>query len=121
MKTVKKVGDSVKALCPEARGQGCLDQKSAHDIVCGLNHALCLVVLWGSIRTRHTQLNTSGEKKGARGGVIELTTVVALDGLNGEAKLSGHPGKEVKEGGEGVRLRTQREGPGVVRKIINDH
>jgi hypothetical protein len=25
------------------------------------------------------------------------------------------------EGGEGVRLGTQREGPGVVREIINDH
>jgi hypothetical protein len=27
----------------------------------------------------------------------------------------------VKKGGEGVRLSTQREGPGVVREIINDH
>jgi hypothetical protein len=62
-----------------------------------------------------------GEKEGARGGVIELTPVVALDGLNGEAELSGHPSKEVKKGGEGVRLGTQREGLGVVREIINDH
>jgi hypothetical protein len=62
-----------------------------------------------------------GEEEGARGGVIELTPVVALDGLNGEAELSGHPSKEVNKGGEGVRLSTQREGPGVVREIINDH
>jgi hypothetical protein len=62
-----------------------------------------------------------GEKEGARGGVIEHTTVVALDGLNGEAELSEHLGKEVKKGGEGVRLGTQMEGPGVVRDIINDH
>jgi hypothetical protein len=27
----------------------------------------------------------------------------------------------VKKGGEGVRLGTQRDGPGVVRKINNDH
>jgi hypothetical protein len=27
----------------------------------------------------------------------------------------------VKKGGEGVGLSTQREGPGVVREIINDH
>jgi hypothetical protein len=27
----------------------------------------------------------------------------------------------VKKGGEGVKLSTQREGPGVVREIINDH
>jgi hypothetical protein len=39
-------------------------------------------------------LNTSGEKEGARGGVIELTTVVALDSLNDEAELSGYPGKK---------------------------
>jgi hypothetical protein len=93
-RTIKMVGGSVKALCPETQGQGGLDQKSVHDIVRGPNHALCLAVLWGSIQTRHTQLNTSGEKEGARGGVIELTTIVALDGLNGEAELSGHPGKK---------------------------
>jgi hypothetical protein len=34
-KTVKKVGGGVKTLCPEARGQGGLDQKGAHDVVCG--------------------------------------------------------------------------------------
>jgi hypothetical protein len=44
-KAVEKVGDGVKALCPETRGKRGLDQKSAHDIVCGPNHALCLAVL----------------------------------------------------------------------------
>jgi hypothetical protein len=120
-KAVEKVGGGVKTLCPETRGKRGLDQKSAHDIVCGPNHALRLAVLWRSIRTRHTELDTAGEEEGARGGVIELTPVVALDGLNGEAEPSGHPGKEVKKGGEGVRLSTQREGPRVVREIINDH
>jgi hypothetical protein len=120
-KTVEKVGGGVKALCPEAQGKGGLDQKSAHDIVCGPNHALSLAVLWRGIRTRHTELDTADEEEGARGGVIKLTPVVALNGLNGEAELSGHPGKEVNEGGEGVRLSTQRESPGVVREIINDH
>jgi hypothetical protein len=45
-------------------------------------------------------------EKGASGVVIELTTIVTVDGLNGEAELSGHLGKEVKEGGESVRLGT---------------
>jgi hypothetical protein len=45
-KTVEKVGGSVKALCPEAREEGGLDQKSVYDIVCGPNHALGLAVLW---------------------------------------------------------------------------
>ena len=37
------------------------------------------------------------------GGVVELTSVVTLDDLNGEAELSGHPDKEV-EGGKSLRL-----------------
>ena len=45
---------------------------------------------------------------------------LSLDGLNGEAELSGHPDKEVEEGGEGLRLCAQRESPRVMRKIINN-
>ena len=104
----------MKALSPEARGQGSLDQKGAHDVVRRANHPLSLAVLRRGIRTRHTHLNTSREEEGTRGGVIELTPVVTLDGLNGEAELSGHPGKEVKEGGEGLRLSAQRKSPRVV-------
>ena len=60
------------------------------------------------------------EEEGTGSGVIELPPVVTLDGLNGEAELSGHTGKEVEEGGEGLRLGTQRESPRVMRKIINN-
>ena len=61
------------------------------------------------------------EEEETGGGVIELTPVVTLDDLNGEAELSGHPGKEVEEGGEGLRLGAQRKSPRVMRKIINHH
>jgi hypothetical protein len=43
-KTVEKVGGGVKALYPEARGEGGLYQMSAHGIICGpvgaLGHAV---------------------------------------------------------------------------------
>jgi hypothetical protein len=91
----------VKTLCLEARGYRSLDQKSAHVFVCGPNHALGLAVLGRSVWTKHTQLNTLREK--GAGGVIELTTVVALDDLNGEAERSGHLGKEVKKSGKSVK------------------
>ena len=45
------------------------------------------------------QPNTPREEEGAGDGVIELTPIVTLDGLNGEAALSGHPSKKVEEGG----------------------
>jgi hypothetical protein len=47
--------------------------------------------------------------------IVELTAVVTLDNLNGEAELSRHTGKEVEEGGKCVRLGT-RESPGVAQK-----
>ena len=53
-------------------------------------------------------------------GVIELPPVVTLDGLNSEAELSGHPGKGVEEGGEGLSLGAQRESLRVMGKIINN-
>ena len=45
--------------------------------------------------------------------------VVTLDGLNGEAELSGHPGKEVEKGGKGLRLSAQRKSPRVMGEIIH--
>jgi hypothetical protein len=118
--TVKQVGGGVEALSPEARGQRGLDQEGAHDVVRRANHPLSLAVLRRGIRTRHTQLNTPRQEEGPGGGVIELPPVVTLDGLNCEAELSGHPGKEVEEGGEGLRLGAQRKSPRVMRKIINN-
>jgi hypothetical protein len=40
------------------------------------------------------------EKESAGGGVIKLTTIVTLDGLDGKAELCEHPSEEVKERGE---------------------
>ena len=72
------------------------------------------------IRTRHAQLNTPREEERTGGGVVELPPVVTLDGLNGVAELSGHPGKVV-ECGEGLRLGAQRKRPRVVREVVNHH
>ena len=108
-------------LSAQKRGGRGLDQKGAHDVVRRANHPLSLAVLGRGIRTRHTQLNTPREEERTGGGVVELTPVVTLDGLNGEAELSGHPGKEVEEGGKGLRLGAQRKSPRLMREIINHH
>ena len=120
-KPVEQVGGGVEALRPEAWGQRGLDQKGAHDVVRRANHPLSLAVLRRGIRTRHTQLNTPRQEERPGGGVIELLPVFTLDGLNGEAELSGHPGKEVEEGGKGLRLGAQRKSLRIVREIINNH
>jgi hypothetical protein len=46
------------------------------------------------------------KKESTGGGVIELMTIVALDGLDGEAELCGHPSEEVENYGESFRLCT---------------
>jgi hypothetical protein len=49
--------------------------------------ALNFTVLWRSIWTRHPQKYPFGGEECARGNVIELTTIVSLDGIDGAAKL----------------------------------
>ena len=46
---------------------------------------------------------------GAR--VVKLTTVVALNYLDGGAKLSGHKGKKVSDCRKSVRFQLQRKRP----------
>jgi hypothetical protein len=60
------------------------------------------------------------EEESVGGEVIKLASIIALDAPDGATKLRGHKGKEVGEGGEGVRLLTQRESPRVVGAVIED-
>jgi hypothetical protein len=54
------------------------------------------------------------------GGVIKLASIIALDASDGAVKLRGYKGKEVGEGGEGVRLLAQRKSPQVVGAVNKD-
>ena len=108
----------MKSLSPEASRKRGLKEKGANGVGSGANHALGLAVLGGGIGARHTQLDTEREEESTRGGVIELTPIVTLDGLDGAAELSGHPGEEVVEGGESLGLSAQGKSPGVVREVV---
>ena len=59
-------------------------------------------------------------KEHAGGGVIKLTTIIALDAFNGDAKLGGDIGKKLSESRKCVRLEMQGEGPEKVRAIIKN-
>jgi hypothetical protein len=60
------------------------------------------------------------EEESAGGGVIKLASIIALDTSDGAAKLRGHKGEEVGEGGKGVGLLAQRKSPLVVGAVIED-
>jgi hypothetical protein len=63
-------------------------KKRADHIVGGTNNALCFTLLGKGVGARHTKVDAMGEEERARVGVVKLTTVVTLNGLNGGAELS---------------------------------
>lgn len=63
------------------------------------------------VKARHAKVNAVRRKELAGAEVVKLTAVVALNALNGDAKLSMNICKEVSEGGEGVRSQVQGERP----------
>jgi hypothetical protein len=52
-----------------------------------------------------------GEEERARGGVIEPSSIVVLDTPDGATKLHEYISKEVREGGESIRLVSLRKSP----------
>jgi hypothetical protein len=69
-----------------------------------MNHALGLAVLRGSVGTRHPKLDVVKEEERVGGGVIKLASIITLDAPDGVAKMHGHIGEEVGEGGKSVKL-----------------
>jgi hypothetical protein len=94
----------VEALNPVASWKGGLKQQGAYDIICVANHALNLAILRGGVGARHPELDAMGEEEGAGGGVIELASIIVMDTPDGATKLRGYVGKEVRGGGESIRL-----------------
>jgi hypothetical protein len=81
---------------------------------------LGLVVLRGSVGTRHSKLDVVREEESAGGGVIKLASIITLDAPDDAIKLRGYKGKEVGEDGEGVGLLVQRESSRVVGAVIEN-
>jgi hypothetical protein len=87
-------------------------EKEAVDHVSGgANNTFSPTILRGSIGVGESQLNVVGEK-GARGRVVKLVDVVALEAMHRSMELSGDPGEEVHEGVKGVGLEPQRKSLG---------
>jgi hypothetical protein len=54
------------------------------------------------------------EEELADRGIIKFTAVVALDALDGGAKLRAYVGKEINKSGKSVRFKAKRKSPNVV-------
>jgi hypothetical protein len=79
----------VEHFYPVASWNRSLKQQGMKHIIDGAKDALSFTILWRSVETRHPQKYPFGGEECARGGVIKLTDIVALDGFDGAAKLCG--------------------------------
>jgi hypothetical protein len=109
-KTVKEMGSSVQGLYLIPSGKKRLKEEVADRVGGGVDILFNLFVLRGSVGTRELQLNTMGKKEGARGGVVKVTTVIALKSTNQATELGGDPSEEVGEGGKGIGLEPLGKG-----------
>jgi hypothetical protein len=118
---VEEVGDGVQSLCPVAGSERRLEEKATYHIGGGMNHAFSPSVLGRGVGARETQLNTIGEKERTGSVVVELATIVTLQGTDQATELGGYLGEEVCEGGECVRLQPKRKSQKKMGKIIQNH
>jgi hypothetical protein len=83
------------ALLPGTSWNRSLKKQGAQHITNGAEDAFGFTVLLRSVGTRHPQKYPFGGEECMRGGVIELTAIVALDGFDGAAKLCGNISKKL--------------------------
>lgn len=99
---IDEIGGGVESLNPKRGRKTRLKKKRTHHVIHGAKHAFGLAVLRRSVRARHAHSDPIREKKGASGGVIELTSIVALYRTNGGGKLCFHIGKKTGQGGKSI-------------------
>ena len=93
--TIEKVCGSVQSVSPIDRWKATLKEQSAMNVVDGAKGVLCFTVLLRGVGARHAECNTVREEERAGHGIIEFTAVVALDALDGGAKLRANVSEKI--------------------------
>jgi hypothetical protein len=86
---VQQICGGVEPFYPVASRNRSLKKQRTRHIINGAKDVFGFTVLRRSVGTRHPQKYPFGDEECVRGGVIELTTIVALDGFDSAAKLCG--------------------------------
>ena len=66
-------------------------------------------------------MDAVSKEEGTGTRVIELAAIVALNSLDGDAKLCAHVREEVRESGKSVRFKAQRKSPQEMRTVIKNN
>jgi len=108
----------VKGLNPVSWRETCLKQKGTQSVIDGTKGTLCFTILLGGVWTRHAEGNTVGEEEHAGLGIVEFTAIVALDALDGGAKLCANISKKIRKCGKYLGFEAKWKSPNVVRAVI---
>ena len=98
-----------------------MEQERANKVVQSAKNSLGATVLLGSIRACEAKNGAVMRQKSAEGKIVELFTVVRLKSKNGTPKLRADIRVESRQGGECIRLSSQRKSPHIVRIIIENN
>ena len=98
-----------------------MDEERANAVVDGAENALGFAILLGGVRTCETQYGAMGVKEGLVGGVVELTSVIGLESLNGARKFSANIGIKPSKEMMHFRFLLDRKSPSKMRKIIENN
>jgi hypothetical protein len=101
----------VQGLGPVAGRERLLEDKVADHVGGGANDAFGPTIMGSGVGARETQLDAMSEEEGVRGVVVELTTIITLEGMDQATKLDRDLNEEVSEGGERGELQPKRESP----------
>jgi hypothetical protein len=88
----------VEPFYPVANRNRSLKEQRTQHIIDGAKYAFGFTILWRSVGTRHPQKYPFDGKECARGGVIKLMGIVALDCFDGAAKLCGDISEKIRQG-----------------------
>jgi hypothetical protein len=91
---IQQICGGVEPFYPVASRHRSLKKLGTQHIIDGAEDALSFTVMRRCIWTRHPQKYPFGGEECVRGGVIDLTAIVALDGFDGVAKLCGDMSKK---------------------------
>ena len=86
------MGDSIQCLHLIASMERRFEKKAVDRVVGGMNHVFDQAFLRAGVGTQESQMNHVRER--ARGGVVKLMTIVALECMNRVIKLGGDRSKK---------------------------
>jgi hypothetical protein len=118
---VQQICGGVEPFYPVASRNRSLKEQGTQHIIDGANDAFGFTILRRSVGTRHPQKDPFGGEECARGGIVELTAIVTLDGFDGAAKLCGDISEKMLQGEKSVRFSAQRKSPHKMGVILKDN